>query len=338
LHDKLNIYNIPNTVSQKFFTTNIQNNLHIIYNTPVYYKLVKDITNLEKIIEEIVNNTLHENNEYNKSISRKIMEDVIYNNIFYNIDGTFVFDVDVDANANEYENDLSLYNQLNKIIYHYNFIKDENHVKKFIAHIIDEIKFIISSFELHNKFDNHVVIKAYNFGSTSSVYKQGDVIIKFYNKRLRWVCESHKNSRSIFNKEIRIINLLEMLIEYNEDEMFFKMNHKGESLYNNFSLLPTDYKEQIHEIFIHLDLKNIYYPEFNINNILVDNENKISFIDFGLADINENRDNNENCKNFIELLEILENRFKNSKENQQILYNIFINNMKYNRKYPNNIF
>ena len=33
LHDKLNIYNIPNTVSQKFFTTNIQNNLHIIYNT-----------------------------------------------------------------------------------------------------------------------------------------------------------------------------------------------------------------------------------------------------------------------------------------------------------------
>lgn len=331
LHDKLNIYNIPNTVSQKFFTTNIQNNLHIIYNTPVYYKLVKDITNLEKIIEEIVNNTLHENNEYNKSISRKIMEDVIYNNIFYNIDGTFDFDVDEQFD----ENDLSLYNQLNKIIYHYNFIKDENHVKKFIYYIIDEIKFIISSFELHNKFDN---IKAYNFGSTSSVYKQGDVIIKFYNKRLRWVCESHKNSRNIFNKEIRIINLLELLIEYNEDEMFFKMNHKGESLYNNFSLLPTDYKEQISAIFNYLDLKNIYYPEFNINNILVDNENKISFVDFGLADINENRDNNENCKNFIELLEILENRFKNSKENQQILYNIFINNMKNNGKYLNNIF
>ena len=120
LHDKLNIYNIPNTVSQKFFTTNIQNNLHIIYNTPVYYKLVKDITNLEKIIEEIVNNTLHENNEYNKSISRKIMEDVIYNNIFYNIDGKFDFEVDANANEYENENDSSLYNQLNKIIYHYN--------------------------------------------------------------------------------------------------------------------------------------------------------------------------------------------------------------------------
>ena len=47
-----------------------------------------------------------------------------------------------------------------------------------------------------------------------------------------------------------------------------------------------------------------------------------------------------NCKNFIELLEILNNRFKNIEDSKQIqiLYNTFINNMKNSGKYSNNIF
>ena len=343
LHNVLNIYNIPNTVSQKFFTTNIQNNLHIIHNTPVYTKLVKEIVKLEKIIEQIVNIQLPENNEYNKSISNKIMEDVIYNNIFNNIDERINGITDqIDSNKEENQ---PIYNQLNKIIYHYNFIKDNNNVKKFILYIIDEIKFIISSFELHNHFDKGLIIKAYNFGSTSSVYRNGDDVIKVYNKRLRWVCDGHSNIRQIFNKEFNILKLLDCLIEYNYEKMVFRIKYKGESLYNNF-ILPTDYKDQINRIFNYFSFKNIYYPEFNINNIIVSNEGDISFVDFGLAHIinkdvfYENGINYENCKNFIELLEILNNRFKNIEDSKQIqiLYNTFINNMKNSGKYSNNIF
>ena len=127
--------------------------------------------------------------------------------------------------------------------------------------------------------------------------------------------------------------------------MVFRIKYKGESLYNNF-ILPTDYKDQINRIFNYFSFKNIYYPEFNINNIIVSNEGDISFVDFGLAHIinkdvfYENGINYENCKNFIELLEILNNRFKNIEDSKQIqiLYNTFINNMKNSGKYSNNIF
>jgi len=346
LHDKLNIYNIPNTVSQNFFTTNIQNNLHVIYNTPVYSKLVKEIVKLEKIIQQIVNIHLSENSEYNKNISNKIIEDVIYNNIFNNIDEK-INSVLEKFECKEYHQyyEHPVYNQINKIIYNYNFIKENNNVKNFILHIIDEIHFIISSFELHNKFENGIIIKAYNFGSTSSVYKHGDDIIKIYNKRLRWVCDGHNNITKIFKKELNILQSLNHLIEYDDEKMVFRIKYKGESLYNHFSL-PVDYKDQINKIFEDFNSRNLYYPEFNINNMIVDDEDMISFIDFGLANINEhdicyeNGINYENCKNFIELLEILDSRFKNVENSKQIqiLYNTFINNMKNSGKYYKNIF
>ena len=53
-------------------------------------------------------------------------------------------------------------------------------------------------------------------------------------------------------------------------------------------------------------------------------------------------DNNENCENFIELLEILQERFKSTTNNNErlVLYNTFINNIKIHNivKYLNNIF
>ena len=340
LYDRLNIYNIPNTVSQNYFTTNIQNNLHIIYNTSVYSKLVKEIAKLEKIILKTVNIHLSDNIEYNKSITDRIIEDVIYNNIFNNIDDKInsIQKTNSDEETHIYS-DHPIYNQLNKIIYHYNFIKENNNVEHFILHIINEIQFILLSFDLHNQFDKYVIIKAYNFGSTSSVYKHGDDVIKIYNKRLRWVCDGHSNIKKIFNKELKILQLLDDLIEYNDEKLLFRIKYKGESLYNNF-ILPNDYKEQISEIFKSFNLKNIYYPEFNINNILVSSENKISFVDFGLAECECDENNNENYKNFIELLEILHNRFKNIENSKQIriLYNTFINNMKNSGKYSKNIF
>lgn len=193
--------------------------------------------------------------------------------------------------------------------------------------------------------ENGIIMKAYNFGSTSSVYRHGDDIIKIYNRRLRWVCDGHDDINKIFNKELNILRALNHLIEHDEKKMVFRIKYKGESLYNHFSL-PEDYKDQINKIFEDFNSMNIYYPEFNTNNIIVGEENNISFIDFGLAHINEdyifheNGINYENCKNFIELLEILDNRFRNSENSKQnqILYNTFINNMKNCGKYYKNIF
>lgn len=57
------------------------------------------------------------------------------------------------------------------------------------------------------------------------------------------------------------------------------MEYAGISLYDNF-YLPPNWKEQIREIFSELDANGIYYPEFNIKNILVSKEeNRIRFMD-----------------------------------------------------------
>jgi hypothetical protein len=340
MHDKLNIYNIPNTIYQKNnFITNIQNNLHVVYNTPVYKKMVNYINDLEKIILNMVENQLPKNNEFNKRITEKIMEDVIYNNVFNNIKNIYVFE-----NVKEYDNtrlqddSFPIYDQINKIIQQQYKIKDN--INQFILHLISEIEFIILSFNLHNHDENGIKMKAYNFGSSSSVYKLDDDIVKVYNKRLRWVCDEHNKINHIFEKELQIMSMLNLIKSYDNENMILRMNYKGETLYNNF-ILPSNYKEQIISIFDDLNSKNIYYPEFNINNIVV-KDDKISFIDFGLSQIVDDEPdiNKENKTNFIELLEILNNRFKeiNDSKQRRILYNTFINNMKTQKKYISNIF
>ena len=344
----LNIYNIPNTIYQKKFITNIQNNLNVIYNTPVHKKLVNDIDKLEILILNMVEKQLPDNSNFNKHISEKIMEDVIYNNIFYNIDEKIksMESVEDDYTYSKFYDILfPIYNQINKILHYYKFIKDDdNNVNKFILHLIDEIHFIILSFKLHNHNKNGFKMKAYNFGSSSSVYILGDdTIVKVYNKRLRWVCEEHNKINHIFEKELQIMTILDIIKTYDNENMILLMNYKGETLYNKF-ILPSNYKEQIISIFEDLNSKNIYYPEFNINNIVV-KDDKISFIDFGLSRILEDYEyeediNKENKINFIEILEILNNRFKDTDNVKQcrILYNTFINNMKNQKKYIFNIF
>ena len=80
------------------------------------------------------------------------------------------------------------------------------------------------------------------------------------------------------------------------------------------------------------------YPEFNIKNILVLN-GTISFIDFGLAEFATMRDNTINCLIFIDLLQQLEERFKEEDCNTRLLYTVFMNNIKVHKieKYLNNV-
>jgi hypothetical protein len=165
------------------------------------------------------------------------------------------------------------------------------------------------------------------YGSSANIYKCGDYITKVYNKTLRWMHEEHDDSVAIFNKEVLFLQKLNRIINVTENS--FSIKYLGESLYNNF-YLPSDWREQIQNIFKELTSCNIEYPEFNIKNIVVLDDN-ISFIDFGLAKVGSN--NEDNCKVFIKLLELL-NNFKGEK----YIYSTFINNLKISGEYPNNIY
>jgi hypothetical protein len=203
-------------------------------------------------------------------------------------------------------------------------------------------------FKLHNsidaEFDNNEYVKAYSFGSSAHTYilENSDICIKQYDKILRWTTKNHDNIDDIFNKELEILQKQTNIKIYSFDNnrKIIKMQFLGHSLYNHF-LLPQDWKLQIKQLFDNFTQNNIYYPEFRLQNILVNNE-KISFVDFGLASYDKNKDNNTNCKIFIELLSLLEERFALCKSNIEIyiLYDTFINNIKLYRieKYLNNVF
>jgi len=353
MHDKLNIYNITNTVTQKQFITNIQNNLHIIYNTPIYSKLATELNLLKDICYSYVNDKLKNNIEQiNKNISNKIIEDVIYVNIFNYLDNNY------NKNNNSNQVDASkLFIQIQKILLYY--IKDPNYVNvnsnrfnnkdtvdpitpeenvitcNFASRLMNDINYILNSFTLHNTNS----LKAYGFGSTSSIYllKENNTVIKVYNDKLRWSCKDHDNLNNIYNKELMIMEKLTQLITYDNKTLSITMKYLGESLYYMFGL-PDNWEKQICDIFTNLTNNNIYYPEFNLNNIVVQ-DNVISFIDYGLAEIN-NVDNTNNCAVFIKLLNILNEKYKIVQDQTQrhILYNTFMNNLRSNNMYSSNIF
>ena len=112
------------------------------------------------------------------------------------------------------------------------------------------------------------------------------------------------------------------------------------SLYDCFNL-PKNWKEQLKILFQSLDDKKIFYPEFNLKNILILDE-KISFIDYGLAKFDSSDNNNYNYINFLDILSILTNRLSKESENiyKHLLYSNFINNIKIHNisKYKQNIF
>ncbi|ATZ80192.1 hypothetical protein BMW23_0132 [Bodo saltans virus] len=162
-----------------------------------------------------------------------------------------------------------------------------------------------------------------------------------FNKKIRWTFENHQYYSIIFDREISILKrLYGELIKINTNDMIIRMPYCGLSLYDNFNL-PDDWQQQITDIFKKFDMNNIYYPEFNIKNITV-LDNVISFIDFGLASIDGNVNNDNNCKKFIELLGILNEQFANIEDTKkrQIQYVIFTNNIKNDKDnmYTENIY
>lgn len=312
LYDRLNIYNIVDTAYQKNFATNTQNNLYVIFNSPNYQPIRNYIKEFEELLLEHVNNKLLNNHENNIVIRDCIMFDVVYNYIINTNTVTI-------ENACKLVNNTPLYIKLHIII---NSCVKGIHLNNIITKLLNDINYIIDCFDLHNDIN-----KAYMYGSSANIYKCGDIVTKVYNQTLRWTHQEHDDSTKIFNKEVLFLQKLNRIVNLTENS--FSIKYLGESLYNNFCL-PSDWKEQIQNIFQELTNCTIEYPEFNIKNILV-LDDKISFIDFGLAKVGSNNENN--CKVFIELLKLL-TTFKGEKE----LYSTFINNLKISGEYPNNIY
>jgi tRNA A-37 threonylcarbamoyl transferase component Bud32 len=168
--------------------------------------------------------------------------------------------------------------------------------------------------ELHESDDEiGGTMKAYSFGSTAHTYKiDNDLLLKRYNRRLRWATDGHNDSKTIMKKELELLDKLKnvssvpKLVDYDNRDII--MEYRGESIYNDFSL-PINWKEQITNIFSELTENDIFYSEFRLQNILV-LDGKISFVDFGLAEFRTECDNTENLNKFIELLSLLEGKFK----------------------------
>lgn len=315
-HKKINIYNIPDTVYQKNLETNTQNNLDIIFSSPNYIPVVDALNKSEDLLNHFANKILPNNEERNKLIVKHLMHDVLYNYILTNgVNNKRGKNIENYVFDNPFK-DKWRYKMLEKFVGFFLQCSKKGIDPKLVAKsITNACLFTLHKFsELHESDDETGgTMKAYGFGSTAHTYKiDNDLLLKRYNRRLRWATDGHDDSKTIMKKELELLDKLKnvssvpKLVDYDNRDII--MEYRGESLYDNFNL-PTDWKDQITNIFSELTENGIFYPEFRLQNILV-LDGKISFVDFGLAEFRTECDNTENLNKFIELLSLLEGKFK----------------------------
>jgi len=386
LHSILNIYNIPHSVLQKNFTSNTQNNLYVMYNSPNYQYIRITLDKIKTMLKEIIiskfntNSFIHYFIKHIDNIVLKMLYDFIFSKIVLadELDDKY-FNELVNSNIFEDDDKTNLYqeyfiqNEKNKL-YSLIYIIINGCVKGINVDIT--VRNIISDmFDIINQFvtirvnqDINMELFPLNYGSTSNVYlgiskdnllnfdgfklDKNIVVIKAFSKNLRFKYVNHSNSQDIIQNEITLLKRLQgfgyfpQLIYNSLNEIRLNeihLTYTGETLFDNF-ILPSDYKDQVIKIFEILNSNNIYYPEFNLKNITF-LDGVIHFIDFGLAsEINNIQEinNNTNKQNFIELLDLLNNKYTEiiDIEQQHIYYNNLVVNIKLNSdsKYKNNIF
>lgn len=318
LVNKLNIYNIPDTVYQKNIKTNTQNNLSIIFSSPNYKPVTEALNNSEELLNKLANKILPDNEKRNEIIVKSLMHDVLYNFILLTDDeinksGDNMENYQFD---NIYKEDPDFILLVKYITFFLQCSRKGIDPKLAAESLANVCLFTLDKFsELHTGND---VIKsqAYGFGSTAHTYKFGDTIIKKYNDKLRWSTNGHDNVDDIIQKEVDMLKKIQNINGtpkfISSDRRSITMSYCGESLYNEFNL-PNDWKEQITNIFNDLTNNGIWYPEFRLQNILVLN-GKITFVDFGLAEFRTNCDNTENLNKFINYLGLMEQRLKNEND------------------------
>jgi tRNA A-37 threonylcarbamoyl transferase component Bud32 len=158
-------------------------------------------------------------------------------------------------------------------------------------------------------------------------------LTKKYNDKLRWSKDGHTSSREIFEKETQILSRIQHLdcvpkiFAFDNNDMTISMQYSGESLYYNFAL-PSDWESQVQKTFKDFSDSGVYYPEFRLHNILV-LDGVISFVDFGLSELDSGKDNIDNCNRFIRYLSLLDDRFKSvvSVDEKHMLYDTFLTNI-----------
>lgn len=356
MRDKLNIYNLPDTVYQKSVSTNTQNNLHVIFSSP-NYKVIRDhLQKIKHLISHFFKLILDNNHcPREDKIVSNIMFDVIYQYItnFDNKQQSSKYSETYDeCSVTDYD-DTEEYTELfTSIAYVLQCCKKGIDIGITSKYMINNIFNLIVDFCYDNRVYlcgdefNEYILSAYDFGGTCHTYISSDMeeqeILKIYNDKLRWVHEKHNDPDVIFEKECEIMARYtdSGIIRFDRIKKIIVSKYLGESLYDNFTL-PTDWKDQLFIIFANLTACNINYKEFKLQNILVNN-GKINFCDFGLAEIDYKCDNIDNYNIFVELLEFIDNKFKHVDdiETRKILYMTFINNIKTHKisKYLNNVF
>ena len=331
LRNELNIYNIQESVYQRNISTNTQNNLYVIFNSPHYNQIRENIKEMENGLFNLSNLILPNNEERNKIIVQDLMYDVFWDFVL-NIQENY----DYHESKETYQIDLTEYSDFpdfDKILNNMRFVLQcsRKGIKgdKESLDLMSVFIHTLINFSLH---DNNV--KALGFGSTSHTYRVDNKVIKKYNRKLRWITEDHDDSKLIFNKELELLkkinsyNLEPKLISYNTEDLTLTLNYCGESLYDNFNL-PDDWKEQITYIFSEYDKIGIFYPEFRLQNILV-LDNKITFVDYGLSKFN-NESNSNNLNIFLNNLEKLNKKLLDVRDRNTRLQLIttFLKNLDY---------
>ena len=268
------------------------------------------------MLNHFANKILPNNEERNKLIVKHLMHDVLYNYILTNgINNKRGKNIENYVFDNPFK-DKWRYTMLEKFLGFFLQCSKKGIDPKLVGqNLANVFLYTLNKFsELHESDDETGgTMKAYSFGSTAHTYKiNNDLLLKRYNRRLRWATDGHDDSKTIMNKELEILSKLKnvssvpKLVDYDNRDII--MEYRGESIYNDFNL-PNDWKEQITNIFSELTENGIFYPEFRLQNILV-LDGKISFVDFGMAGFRDKCDNTENLNKFIELISLLEGKFK----------------------------
>jgi len=345
MRDQVNIYNIVDTVYQRNLSTNTQNNLNAIFKSPNYHVVRDHIRIVNELLDSFINKELPQNEPNNQILRENIIFDVIFSSI------TRLQKNSTDNSFENFEDEIKDDDLLTNLWKSIDFILkctckavNTNTVALAMLNVI--ISTIRKFKKLHNKnISGYFVLKAQGYGATSNTYIDTGKLIayKAYNYDLRWETKGHSDSVEIFERELKILDEIKgenvscKILARDKAKRILKMTYAGQSLYDKFHL-PKDWKEQIMEIFETLTKHGIVYPEFNIRNILV-KDDRLYFVDFGLARFGD-EGNEENCTNFIDMLEILERRLNNEADrtNVLILYDTFVNNMRIEGKFDGNIF
>ena len=311
--NKLNIWNIPDTVYQKNIKTNTQNNLSIIFSSPNYKPVTDALMKSEELLNKFANKILPNNQKRNEIIVKALMHDVVYNFILLTDDDIQKSGENIENY--EFENPYLETEDWNLLVEFLTFFLqcsrkgiDPKLAAESLANVV---LYTLHKFtSLHNQSQSENIIKAWGFGSTAHTFRIGKKLLKRYNPKLRWTTEGHTDSNEILEKEVKVLNKIRGCVGTPQiiwnDSTTILMSYNGESLYNEFNL-PEDWEEQINSIFSSLTENGIFYPEFRLQNILVF-DGKITFVDFGLAEFKDECDNTENLNKFINYLTLLSER------------------------------